>query len=273
MKVLGLALDLVWEDVPGNIAAIEALLPEIRSRRPDLVVLPEMWSTGFTMNPGAIPEAHLQTAIDAMHRWADETDAAWYGSLVHKMGNGPFKNRGHFVRPQQQAPIAYDKRHLFTFGSEPDHYSPGGEQVIVAWRGWRILLQICYDLRFPVFSRNRRGDGSWDLALYVANWPAVRSDAWATLLKARAIENCGWVCGVNRRGVDGNGFAYDGHSGIYGPIGESTLRQVDDVLVERTLDIEELQRYRSKFPALQDADDFAADWTESHLQPQNRRRR
>lgn len=263
MKVLGLALDLVWEDVEANIAAIDALMPDIQHRKPDLVVLPEMWSTGFTMNPSAIPSPHLHAAIEAMHRWARETDAAWYGSLVHKTAEGSFKNRGHFVRPDTGMATVYDKRHLFTFGAEPNHYSPGERQVIVRWRGWRILLQICYDLRFPVFSRNRQGEGAWDLALYVANWPAVRSDAWATLLKARAIENCGWVCGVNRRGTDGNNLTYDGHSGLYGPVGECTLSEPDvpSVFVERTLDLDALSRYRAKFPALQDADEFSADWT------------
>lgn len=260
MKVVGVALDLAWEDVPANIAAVDALMPDILSRQPDLVVLPEMWSTGFTMNPEVIPTEHLMAAEEAMRRWSAETNAAWYGSLVHKTENG-FKNRGHFMRPESATAEVYDKRHLFTYGAEPDHYLPGSHQVIVQWRGWRILLQICYDLRFPVFSRNRHAEGAWDLALYVANWPAVRSDAWATLLKARAIENCGWVFGVNRRGTDGNNLDYDGHCGIYGPVGESTLRGDEDVFVERTLDIHALQRYRAKFPALNDADDFTADWT------------
>lgn len=263
MRVLGLSLDLAWEDVPGNIAAIDALLPEIQRRQPDLVVLPEMWSTGFTMNPDAIGDGELQAGRDAMHRWADKTDAAWYGSLIHKSTDGQFKNRGHFVRPNDEDASVYDKRHLFTFGAEPDHFQPGDAQVIVEWRGWRVLLQICYDLRFPVFSRNRRGAGMWDLALYVANWPAVRSDAWATLLKARAIENCGWVCGINRQGTDGNNLAYDGHSGLYGPRGESALRTANStsIFVEKTLDFGDLESYRTKFPALQDADDFTADWT------------
>lgn len=254
MKVLGLQIDLAWQDPAANISRIDALIDSITASAPDLVVLPEMWTTGFTMAPEAVDPSGYEAGLEAMKRWSKRTNAAWFGSLVARDSQG-FRNRGVFVKPTGEVTF-YDKRHLFTFAGEQDHYVPGGERVIVEWRGWRILLQICYDLRFPVFSRNI---GDWDLALYVANWPAVRSNAWSALLSARAIENCAWVCGVNRTGTDGNDQAYDGQSAISGPKGEQILAThiqpgVDHVLADLSMD--DLKAYRQKFPALEDRDDF-----------------
>jgi predicted amidohydrolase len=254
MKILGLQIDLAWQDPAANIARFDALIESIAALAPDLVVLPEMWTTGFTMAPEAADPSGFEAGLEAMKRWSERTNAAWYGSLVARDGFS-FRNRGAFVKPGGEV-STYDKRHLFTFAGEPDHYVPGQERVIVEWRGWRILTQICYDLRFPVFSRNL---GDWDLALYVANWPAVRSNAWSTLLAARAIENCAWVCGVNRTGTDGNDQTYDGQSAISGPRGEQILTThiqpgVDFVLADLSLD--DLKAYRLKFPALEDRDDF-----------------
>ncbi|MGB1074915.1 MAG: nitrilase-related carbon-nitrogen hydrolase [Flavobacteriales bacterium] len=262
MKVLGLEMNMMWSDPMGNLATVEALLPEIISRKPDLVVLPEMWSTGFTMSPEKIQLNALGQAQAAVARWSHETQAAWYGSTIALEANGKFKNRGFFVTPDGSN-VHYDKRHLFTFGKEPDHYAPGNNKVIVKYQGWRILLQICYDLRFPVFSRNA-GNEPWDLALYVANWPAVRSKAWSILLQARAIENCAYVVGINRWGEDGNGVKHTGDSAVMGPRGErefiaGTNVQMPCRFLESRLDWAELQSYRSKFPALNDADPFTLD--------------
>ena len=261
MKVLGLEWDLAWEDPEANAAVVASALPWIAAQQPDLVVLPEMWSTGFSMSPSTLNvEAQIQ-AQHAMVHWSKDTNAAWFGSLIARDGDGAFKNRGHFVLPDGTPTTFYDKRHLFTFGQEPQHYARGHERVVVSWRGWRILLQICYDLRFPVFSRNQTGEGGWDLALYVANWPAARGQAWSTLLSARAIENCGWVCGVNRCGRDGLGVLHDGRSAIRGPRGEDISIATSEVrdnirFVIADLDLDDLNAYRQKFPALQDADDF-----------------
>lgn len=254
MKVLGLQIDLAWQDPEGNIARIDALLERVCESAPDLVVLPEMWTTGFTMSPETVDPAAFDAGLEAMKRWSKRTNAAWFGSLMAEDSKG-FHNRGVFVKPTGEV-THYDKRHLFTFAGEDAHYVAGAERVVVEWRGWRILLQICYDLRFPVFSRNT---GDWDLALYVANWPAVRSNAWSSLLAARAIENCGWVCGVNRIGTDGNEQTYDGRSAIVGPRGELFLPSADQPeadFVEAKLSMDDLLAYREKFPALKDRDDF-----------------
>lgn len=259
MKVLGLEMNMIWSDPLGNLAIVESLLPEILSRKPDLVILPEMWSTGFTMSPEKIQLEALNQAQAAVARWSHETQAAWYGSAIALEANGQFRNRGFFATPDGSQ-VHYDKRHLFTFGAEPDHYAPGNNKVIVNYLGWRILLQICYDLRFPVFSRNAAA-APWDLALYVANWPAVRSKAWSVLLQARAIENCAYVVGINRWGEDGNGVKHSGGSAVLGPRGERqpmTERNLQTPcrFLETRLDMAELQSYRSKFPALNDADSF-----------------
>lgn len=254
MKVLGLQIDLAWQDPAANISRIEALIDSIGASVPDLVVLPEMWTTGFTMAPEAVDSSAFEAGLKAMKRWSGQTNAAWFGSMVAQDGSG-FRNRGVFVKPTGEVTF-YDKRHLFSFAGEHDHYVAGRQRIIVKWRGWRILPQICYDLRFPVFSRNT---GDWDLALYVANWPAVRINAWSTLLAARAIENCAWVCGVNRTGTDGNDQTYDGQSAIAGPRGEQILTnciQSGVDFVETQLSMDDLLAYRTKFPALNDRDDF-----------------
>lgn len=254
MKILGLQIDLAWQDPAANIARFDALIESIAALAPDLVVLPEMWSTGFTMAPEAVNPNAFEAGLEAMKRWSERTNAAWYGSLVARDGFS-FRNRGAFVKPGGEV-TTYDKRHLFTFAGEDQHYEAGQERVIVEWRGWRILPQICYDLRFPVFSRNI---GDWDLALYVANWPAVRSNAWSTLLAARAIENCAWVCGVNRTGKDGSEQTYDGKSAIVGPRGEQFFPASNEPgvdLVAAELSMDDLLAYREKFPALKDRDDF-----------------
>ena len=254
MKVLGLQVDLAWQNPAVNIARIDALMDAVCASAPDLVVLPEMWTTGFTMSPEAVHPAHFESGLETMKRWSERTNAAWFGSLVACDSKG-YRNRGVFVKPTGEATF-YDKRHLFTFAGEDQHYKAGQERVVVEWRGWKILAQICYDLRFPVFSRNT---GDWDLALYVANWPAVRINAWSTLLAARAIENCAWVCGVNRIGSDGNNLPYNGHSAIFGPRGEHVLTsplQPGVDCVEAVLSMDDLLAYRQKFPALSDRDSF-----------------
>jgi omega-amidase len=156
----------------------------------------------------------------------------------------------------------YDKRHLFTFAREHERYAPGRERVVVEWKGWRILLQVCYDLRFPVFSRNRfdpahAGLADYDLALYVANWPSPRAYPWKTLLRARAIENLCFVVGVNRVGSDGNGLHYSGDSTVIDFLGQPVSECMDEpVVVTTTLQAAELLAHRQRFPALQDADGF-----------------
>ena len=253
LHVWGLQVPLVWEDSEANIAAVDAWM----ARRPaavEVIALPEMWSTGFTMRPEAVAEpAEGGAAFAAMRRWADETGALVCGSLSVRDG-GVFRNRHYAVEPGG-AFTAYDKRHAFTFGGEHLHYAPGTDQVVVNWRGWRLLLLMCYDLRFPVFARNRARD-AYDGILVVANWPAVRSEAWAVLLRARAIENQAHVLGVNRLGEDGNGVEHTGRSAWIDPQGRGRER-TEPGWFGGAWDRKELAAFRAKFPVLGDADDFS----------------
>jgi len=184
---------------------------------------------------------------------AREMDAAVYGSLIIEE-NGQYFNRGVFVHPDGGL-TTYDKRHLCRMAHEPDHFSAGSERVIVDLKGWKLLLQICYDLRFPVFARNR---GDYDGIIYVANWPAVRRGAWNKLLLARAIENQAWVIGVNRVGSDAKDIDYAGDSVLVDPYGEiqASLDAPSDSLCYATLDASILPAFRAKFPVALDADDF-----------------
>lgn len=250
LKITLLQQPLVWRDGPANLAAFDALLAPIVGR--DLIVLPEMFTTGFAMDAGesALPE---QQVIDWLHAWAVKSHALIGGSVALKTDEGAV-NRFLLVEPGGQV-HAYDKRHLFRMAGEHLHYQAGNRREIFEWRGWRILPQICYDLRFPVWARYQQ---DYDLALYVANWPAPRSSHWQTLLAARAIENQVYVAGCNRVGDDPNGLSYSGDSLIISPQGEITANAEPDAAtrLDAELSLETLQSYRSAFPAWRDADSF-----------------
>ncbi|MDE0978868.1 MAG: nitrilase family protein [Flavobacteriales bacterium] len=265
LKIALLQLELVWENSDANIAAIDTLMgdPQLNSDAYDLLVLPEMWATGFTMNPlqqglsWNISCAHSPETwpepLQAMQRWSRQHNAAVVGSLsCNLLDENRCVNRCFFMTPDGLAGW-YDKRYLFRFAGEDDSYSPGKERVVIPWRGWNILLQICYDLRFPESSRND-DNSPYDLALYVANWPEVRASAWKTLLKARAIENQAYVAGVNRIGVDANGINHNGLSAIHHPKGQTSAASEfqETHWVCATLSKAELTDYRSRFPVLKD---------------------
>lgn len=241
-----------WEDAPANRAHFARLLAPLQGTT-DLVVLPEMFSTGFTMRSRELAEPMDGPTVTWMREQARAIDAAIYGSVIVRDGGGTY-NRGLFVRPDGTVQH-YDKRHLFRMAGEHHHFTSGSDRVVVTFRDWRILLQVCYDLRFPVFSRNRN---DFDLALYVANWPEPRRHAWSTLLKARAIENLACVVGVNRVGRDGNDLPYSGDSVVLGPRGEELAAAPpgEEVVVHATLNGAELTAFREKFPAHLDADAF-----------------
>lgn len=264
LGLLQTALD--WEDAEANVARIDQHIAALNSPV-DLIVLPEMWATGFTMRPKVhgmrwtddqpVPHAAWPSPLRAMLRWAQSHDAAVVGSLACQMeGQAAAVNRCFFITPDGQI-AQYDKRHTFTFAGEDQHYQAGQHRVEVQWRGWRILLQICYDLRFPVFSRNQLQQ-PYDLAVYVANWPAVRSAAWSALLPARAIENQAYVAGVNRVGRDGNGIEHRGGTALFDPFGArlADAQPNESQWVIATCDAAALQAYREKFPVLKDADPF-----------------
>ena len=262
MKVTLVQTDIKWSDPSANYHEAEQLMEQ--AERSDLYVLPEMWTTGFIMEPeGTAEESDNAIGTVETFRWmrlmAKKYDAAIAGSVAVKIPDGTFRNRFYFVTPDDEC--FYDKRHLFRYGGEDKYYTGGEERTIVTWRGVRFLLQICYDLRFPVFSRNRK---DYDVAIYVANWPDSRRRVWDTLLKARALENQCYVMGVNRVGDDPH-CHYDGGTVVIDAYGRTTVQADDDVqqTVTASLDMEKLHAFRQKFPVLADGDDFClADFTD-----------
>lgn len=239
-----------WEDGQANRERFSELL-EGSAGTIDLVVLPEMFTTGFSMRSRELAEGMDGPTVTWMRGQARRLDAALYGSAIITEGGRCF-NRGLFVEPDGKV-TTYDKRHLFRFANETDHYSPGTERVVVEWRGWRLLLQICFDLRFPVFARNR---GDYDAILYVANWPEARRHAWSRLLVARAIENQCYVVGVNRVGMDGKGIHYTGDSAIIDPKGEVEAGSPVHGMASGRLARAPLEEFRKQFPVALEADDF-----------------
>ena len=218
----------------------------------DLYVLPEMFTTGFATLPDATIETEPSEGLAWMKEAAKRTGAAIAGSIALKTDDG-CRNRFFFVKPDSNVAL-YDKRHLFTYGGEQDRFSAGHVRVIVEWRGWRFLLTVCYDLRFPVWLRNK---DDYDAMICVANWPDKRRYHWDTLLRARAIENQCYVLGVNRVGTDPV-CVYDGGTVLLNPYGEAIASCPDSTQCECSadLDMKMLQDYRAKFPVLEDADKF-----------------
>jgi len=266
LRIAALQTDLAWENPVINIARIEGHFAQLDGSA-DLIVLPEMWATGFTMAPQTRgcalaedwmeDEASWPEPLVAMRQWARAHDAAVVGSLSCRIeSQGMAVNRCFFV-PPVGAVAHYDKRHLFSFAGEPAAYAAGAERVVVHWRGWNMLLHVCYELRCPVFSRNTP-DAPYDAAIYVANWPEVRVDAWSALLRARAIENQCYIVGVNRVGADGNGIAHSGASAILDPLGQTltTIASHATGWLYAVASGGELERHRRKFPVLRDADGF-----------------
>ncbi|EPS8495092.1 amidohydrolase [Yersinia enterocolitica] len=250
LKLTLLQQPLVWLDAQANLRHFDMLLESIHQR--DVIVLPEMFTSGFAMNAAenALPETKV---IDWLRHWAVRTDALIGGSVALNTPDGAV-NRFLLVQPDGTI-HHYDKRHLFRMAGEHHHYLAGKERKVIEWRGWRILPQVCYDLRFPVWSRNQQ---DYDLALYVANWPAARAKHWQTLLAARAIENQAYVAGCNRVGDDDNGHHYQGDSVILDAQGE-ILAQAEPgqaAQLNAELSLETLQAYRERFPAFHDSDKF-----------------
>jgi predicted amidohydrolase len=254
-EILNIALvqfDLVWENPSANRAKIDEFLFRLNPSI-DLVILPEMFSTGFSMNVAELAETIDGETIDWMKKRAAEYQVAISGSLIVGEGNSYF-NRLIFLEPSGDIQF-YDKRHLFTMGGEEKVFSKGHKRLIVNYKGWRICPMICYDLRFPVWSRNRN---EYDLLVYSANWPEARNEVWNSLLKARAIENQCFVAGVNRVGIDGNDIAYSGDSQIISPKGSilSTPENESEEILYAEISHHELLKFRKNFPVLNDADDF-----------------
>lgn len=241
-------MDIAWSNPSDNVRKANAMIDD--APKADLYVLPEMFSTGFATCPEGIAEEEGSDTLSWMKRKAEEKDAAIAGSVAISSG-GKYYNRLYFVKPDGSVAF-YDKRHLFSYAGENEHYTCGDERVVVEWRGVRIMLQVCYDLRFPVFSRNH---GDYDMVVYVAAWPTSRIHVWDTLLKARAMENQCYVAGVNRIGSDPN-CDYCGHSVIISPYGKeiATCEELTECSAQADMDMERLEAFRKKFPVLNDAD-------------------
>ena len=247
MKIAIIQQEIVWADVSENIRKADLALDSQPGA--DLYVLPEMFSTGFCTLPEGVAESDGQT-LEWMKAKSAQMNAAIAGSVaVHE--DGRYYNRFYFVKPDGQVAY-YDKKHLFTFGGEHERFTAGEKRVIVEYRGVRILLEVCYDLRFPIWSRNH---GDYDMILYVASWPTVRVAAWKSLLVARAIENQCYVAGVNRVGNDPYN-EYSGGSMVIDPYGKIIASCEDGVemTAEADVDMDMLEAFRQKFPVLNDSD-------------------
>lgn len=253
MKTVILQTDIRWASPEENTRRADELMAQYRDA--DLFVLPEMFSTGFCTAPEGVAEPADCGTLRWMKRKAAELECAVAGSIATEDG-GKYYNRFYFVFPDGRTEW-YDKKHLFTYGGEQKYYTPGSGRTVVSFRGVRFLLQVCYDLRFPVWSRNR---GDYDAVLYVASWPASRAEVWKTLLRARAIENQCYVVAVNRVGKDPY-CTYSGGSAVIDPYGH-TLAVCEDgkeESAEAVIDMDVLHAFRKKFPVLDDADSFTLD--------------
>lgn len=243
--------DIHWHQPGANRAMFEEKIWAI-SKDIDVILLPEMFQTGFTMEHEGLAEPMNLTTFKWMKQMAAQKQAVVCGSYIVKESNKVF-NRLVWMNPDGSY-HTYDKRHLFRMAEEDQHFDMGREQLIVSYKGWRICPMVCYDLRFPVWSRNVKL--SYDVILYVANWPAARVNAWDTLLEARAIENLSYCLGLNRVGSDDKGIAYNGHSAAYSPKGERLIFSEKEEVLSVTLSANDLLSFRDKFPAHLDADHF-----------------
>jgi omega-amidase len=249
--------DLHWQDPVANRVRFDERLGALEPGSVDLVVLPEMFTTGFSMDSATLAEPAAGPTAEWLLSWSRRLGAALTGSVMTRDGERCV-NRLWFATPEG-ALHRYDKRHLFRMAGEHEHFAAGGESLVVPFRGWRIAPLVCYDLRFPVWSRRRAGF-DYDLLVYVANWPARRAYAWRQLLIARAIENQSYVIGVNRVGPDGKGIDHDGDSAAHDFLGLplATLGG-DPASATVSLDLEALREFRERFPAHLDADRFTLD--------------
>lgn len=265
LKISLIQADLHWENIDENLQLFSQKIAAI-AEATDLIVLPEMFSTGFSMRPSIFAENMNGKTVKWMATKAAEKNCVITGSFICEE-NGKYFNRLIWMKPDGTY-STYDKRHLFRMANEDNHYSPGENKIIVELKGWKICPLICYDLRFPVWSRqqlavdNKQKEKSpqyqYDVLIYVANWPERRAHPWKTLLMARAIENQCYVVGLNRVGDDGNKIEHSGDSAVINAKGEviSTIRSKQESTETVTLNFEELKTFRKSFPAIMDADDF-----------------
>ncbi|MEO6820697.1 MAG: amidohydrolase [Ginsengibacter sp.] len=247
--------NLFWENKMANLEMFADKIKMLKGKT-EVVILPEMFNTGFSMEAGKLAETMDGETVSWMKRMAVENKIVLTGSIIIKESHQYF-NRLIWMLPNGNFGT-YDKRHLFSYAGEDQFYTPGNKRFIASVKGWKINCLVCYDLRFPVWSRQSSlVENNYDVLLYVANWPAKRSDTWKALLQARAIENQCFVLGVNRLGKDGNGHLYEGESSILDPMGNIIYQRKDEeTTLTYTLSKEMLIKTRDHFPFLKDADDF-----------------
>jgi predicted amidohydrolase len=253
LDILLIQTDIEWQSPDNNRKRIKRIIDS--SHGADLIILPEMFTTGFCISPKNIAEKADTDTLAWMQNLAGERNSAIAGSVVVE-DKGRYYNRFYFVKPDGSY-STYNKRHLFSFAGEDKEYTAGDKRVIVEYGGFRILLQVCYDIRFPVFSRNI---GDYDMIIYVANWPVARIGAWNALLTARAIENLCYVAGVNRTGSD-PATKYNGGTTLIDFRGQPVISAGFDNenAILGTVNIQSLNNFRKKFPALNDADKFVVE--------------
>lgn len=247
---------LFWEEKTTNMRMLEQKISGIEDKT-EIVILPEMFNTGFSMNPGVLAESMNDETVAWMKKVSRENGIILTGSIIIEE-DAKYYNRLIWMLPNGEYGY-YDKRHLFAFAEEDRHYQPGKKRLIASVKGWKINLQVCYDLRFPVWSRQQSTEAGpeYDVLIYVANWPERRSHAWKTLLCARAIENQCYVIGVNRVGNDGNNIYHSGNSLVIDPTGQVLYHMADEEDVFTiTLQKEKLEEARAKFPFWKDGDRF-----------------
>ena len=256
LSITTIQSNLIWEEKPANLRLLEQKINSLEEKT-EIIVLPEMFNTGFSMKPELHAETMDGESVEWMKRISRENGIILTGSLMIEEA-GKYFNRLVWMLPNGQYGY-YDKRHLFAFGEEDKHYKPGNKRLIASVKGWKINLLVCYDLRFPVWARQQPNESGaeYDVLIYVANWPERRSHAWKTLLCARAIENQCYVVGVNRVGSDANNIYYSGNSLVIDPLGQVLYHMADEedvntVILQKDL----LEEVRTKFPFWKDADPF-----------------
>jgi len=261
LKVTAIQSELHWENVDENLKMFSEKIVAIPEQT-DIVVLPEMFNTGFSMKSEELSETMSGKAVSWMLEMSKKAKAVIVGSLIIKEEN-EFYNRLVWVQPNGEI-NTYDKRHLFRMADEHSHFNAGSDRIIIEYKGWKICPLVCYDLRFPVWSRNT-SDNQYDVLIYIANWPAARKAPWSKLLEARAIENQCYVVGVNRVGEDGKGFAYSGNSAIINPKGEpiSSIPEHENITATVKISLDDLNTFRKVFPVGMDADEFKITHSQS----------
>jgi len=251
LKITLIQTEPIWEDINANLALFDKKIHDI-SEKTDLIILPEMFTTGFSMNASNLAQDINGSSIKWLQKISRQINADIVGSIIFKT-NDLYFNRLLWAKPDGRI-FTYDKKHLFRFAGEEKVYSAGVGNITVELNGWKIKPFICYDLRFPAWTRNIKNE--YDIAVFIANWPEKRSMHWKSLLQARAIENQCYVTGVNRVGVDGNGLFYSGDSSIIDPLGKIIFQKYDEECTYTTvLSFNILEDYRKTFPAWMDADD------------------